>query len=114
MPHFVLFFATNIAQRVQEPNRELDSAFVGASKHKLDSVDCDMCVADVTSLFDPFVKFIVEEVGGISDLPPCKEILNLRMVCVCVCVCVWCVCVHSLVLKTCCSAIQVQTLSLCP
>ena len=106
--HISYFFATNIAQRVQEPNRELDSAFVGASKDKLDSVDCDMCVADVTSLFGPFVKFMVEEVGGISDLPPCKEIINLRMVCVCVCVCVcvwcvcvvcvWCVCMRSLVL----------------
>ena len=40
------FLATNIAQRVQEPNRELDSAFVGASKDKLDSVNCDVCVAD--------------------------------------------------------------------
>ena len=40
------FLATNIAQRVQEANHELDSAFVGASKDKLDSVDCGMCVAD--------------------------------------------------------------------
>ena len=91
MPHFGGKKATNIAQRVQEPNRELDSAFVGASKHKLDSVDCD-----------PFVKFMVEEVSGISDLPPCKEIINLRMVCVCacvyvcVCLCVVCVCVRAL------------------
>ena len=37
--HISYFFATNIAQRVQKPNRELDSAFVEASKHKLDSVD---------------------------------------------------------------------------
>ena len=35
--------------------------FVGASKEKLDPVECDMYVADVTSLSGPFVKFVVEE-----------------------------------------------------
>ena len=36
---------------------------------------------------------MVEEVGGISDLPPCKEIINLRMVCVCLIATVY-VCVY--------------------
>ena len=63
------FYSTTVAARVDQPNRELESVFVGASKEKLDPVECDMYVADVTSLFGPFVKFVVEEVGGGLILP---------------------------------------------
>ena len=62
--------STNIAQRVQEPNRELDSAFVGASKDKLDFVDCDMCVA-----YKPINNYIIESVDSLSRD---EEILHRR------------------------------------
>ena len=58
------FYRTTVAAQLDEPNRELESVFVGPRKEKLDLVECEMCVADVTSLFGPFVKFVVEEVGG--------------------------------------------------
>ena len=64
---FRVFFTANVAPLVQEPNRELEGTFVGSSKDKLDSVNCDMCVADVVSLFGPFVKFMVEEIGGACE-----------------------------------------------
>ena len=71
------FYRTTVSVRVAEPDRqELDSVFVGPSKEKLDLVDCGMCVADVTSLFGPFVKFVVEEVGGLSGLLPGNFVLG--------------------------------------
>lgn len=52
------FYRTTVLSTlVGEQNRELDSVFVGASKEKLDPVNCEMRVTDVTSLFGPFVKF---------------------------------------------------------
>ena len=57
------FYNTTVAARVEQPNRELESVLVGASKEKLDLFEHDMCVANMTSLFGPFEKFFVEEVA---------------------------------------------------
>ena len=43
---------------------ELHSTFVGSSKDRLDAVDSDLKVLDVTSVFGPYAKFVVEEIGG--------------------------------------------------
>ena len=88
------FYGTTVAMRVAELNRELESVFVGSGKEKLDAVDCDMCITDVTSLFGPFVKFVVEEVGGGPLVLPGNFVGHVHVyvrVCVrarvCVCVC---------------------------
>ena len=43
---------------------ELHSTFVGSSKDRLDAVDSDLKVLDVTSVFGPYAKFLTEEMGG--------------------------------------------------
>ena len=43
---------------------ELHSTFVGSSKDQLDAVDSDLKVLDVASVFGPYAKFLVEEIGG--------------------------------------------------
>ena len=43
---------------------ELHSTFVGSSKDRLDAVDSDLKVLHVTSVFGPYAKFLVEEIGG--------------------------------------------------
>ena len=43
---------------------ELHSTFVGSSKDRLDAVDTDLKVLHVTSVFGPYAKFLVEEIGG--------------------------------------------------
>ena len=57
------FFSTNVARRIHEPSRELNAVYVGPSKEKMDYVDSDLKVNDVTSTFGPFAKFVVEEIG---------------------------------------------------
>ena len=41
--------------------------FVGSIKDKLDLVDSNLKITDVTTVFGPFVKFLVE---NISPIPP--------------------------------------------
>ena len=43
---------------------ELQSTFVGASKESMDLVDSSLKAMDVISVFGPYTKFIVEEIGG--------------------------------------------------
>lgn len=43
---------------------ELQTTYVGRSKDQLDVVDSDLKVLDVTSVFGPYAKFLVEEIGG--------------------------------------------------
>ena len=42
---------------------ELDCSFVGATKEKMDLVDSDLKVLDVVSVFGPYIKFVVAEIG---------------------------------------------------
>ncbi len=62
------FFSTKVSPQIMEPNRELEKTYVGKSKEKLDPVDSDMRVTDVTSLFGPYVKFVAEEIGAIEPV----------------------------------------------
>lgn len=41
---------------------ELQSTFVGNMKEKLDLVDSDLEIADVTRMFGSFVKFVVQSI----------------------------------------------------
>ena len=43
---------------------ELISTFVGTSKERIDLVDSNLKALDVISVFGPYAKFIVEEIGG--------------------------------------------------
>ena len=42
---------------------ELHSTFVGQSKEQMDAVDSDLKVLDVSSVFGPYTKFCVDEIG---------------------------------------------------
>ena len=43
---------------------ELDTTFVGRNKERMDLVDPDLIVLDIIATFGPYVKFLVEEIGG--------------------------------------------------
>ena len=43
---------------------ELESTIVGTSKERLDVVDSNLKTMDVTIVFGPYIKYIVEEIGG--------------------------------------------------
>ena len=42
---------------------ELDCSFVCATKEKMDLLDSDVKVLDVVSVFGPYIKFFVAEIG---------------------------------------------------
>ena len=48
---------------------ELSKVFVGRCKEALDLVDSEMTVLEVASVFGPYTKFIVEQIGK----PPRKQ-----------------------------------------
>ena len=43
---------------------ELHNNFVGSSKERIDLVDSNLKAMDVISVFGPYAKFLVEEIGG--------------------------------------------------
>ena len=43
---------------------ELHCTYVGSSKDRLDLVDSNLKVLEVTSVFGPYAKFLVEEISG--------------------------------------------------
>ena len=43
---------------------EFNSTFVGTSKERLDLVDSNLKAMDITIVFGPYVKYVVEEIGG--------------------------------------------------
>ena len=63
---FRSFFNTSVVDKLHT-TRELHSTFVGSIKDKLDLVDSNLKITDVTTVFGPFVKFLVE---NISPIPP--------------------------------------------
>ena len=81
---FCSFYGTTIATQVAKSNQDLESVFIGSGIEKLDALNCYMCMMDVTSLFGPFVKFIVEEVGGGPLVVPGNLVGHVHVY-----VCVW-------------------------
>jgi hypothetical protein len=59
---FRSFFQNFVVPKVQEDGKDLVATYIGRGKEKLDAVDSDLGVAEVVSLFGPFVKYMVEDV----------------------------------------------------
>ena len=57
--------ATHFIERGSAASQlELQNTFVGTSKERMDLGDSSLKVMDVISVFGPYTKFIVEEIGG--------------------------------------------------
>ena len=55
---------------------QLESCFVGKEKHQLDKMSVDLPIADVVTMFGPYIKFFVTFAHQAPDLVPCPPVLQ--------------------------------------
>ena len=72
------FFLAEVRPRCED-NCEISDVFVGKSKDSLDRVNIELVIADVISIFGPFVKYTVGQVHDeVVSIPSFLSVIILK------------------------------------